>query len=323
MPNRPAPAAPAPRPSRPATDLEAVVDTLSFEPVLHFQAGIGASQRLVVGSRSRAPLYLSHGGAVAVHHAPSGWRGQLGPGELLFLPQGGRHEVATDPAAPPQPMLEYAREHLHDGRRTFTVEHEAPVAGVCGSFFWTHELLAQPLMARLPPVVHLRGEGRSQAWLAPMAQLMRWLTNLRDGGAGVGMSESANAVLRHVLLALLKPPGAVATPGPGMPQDLRPDAGITPALRAIHTRPAQAWSVQALAALCHMSRTAFCTRFAQATGETPLRYLTRWRMAHARELLQDRRLTLDQVAERVGYSSGFAFSKAYKRETRSSPRAAS
>jgi transcriptional regulator GlxA family with amidase domain len=44
-------------------------------------------------------------------------------------------------------------------------------------------------------------------------------------------------------------------------------------------------------------------------------------MAQARRLLEDRRLSLDQVAERVGYSSGFAFSKAYKRETHSSPRA--
>lgn len=301
-------------PTRPGADLEAVVDTLSFDPVLHFQSGIGAAQRLVVDSRSRAPLYLAQGDALAVHHTPSGWRGTLRAGELLFLPHGGRHEVATDPHSAAQPMLEFARTHLHDGRRTFTVEHPAPVARVVGSFFWTHELQAQPLVARLPPVVHLQGH---HAWVEPLSQPMRWMTDLPRGGAALGLNESVNALLRHVLLAQLTADAGADAP----PQVPRPDAGIAPALRAIHTEPAHDWSVKALAELCHMSRTAFCERFALAVGDTPLRYLTRWRMAQARRLLEDRRLSLDQVAERVGYSSGFAFSKAYKRETRSSPRA--
>lgn len=299
-------------PSRPGADLEAVVDTLSFDPVLHFQSGIGAAQRLVVDSRSRAPLYLAQGEALSIHHAPSGWHGTLRAGELLFFPHGGRHEVATDPHAPAQPMLEFARTHLHDGRRTFTVEHPAAVARVFGSFFWTHELQAQPLVARLPPVVHLQGH---HAWLGPLSQPMRWMTDLPGGGAAVGLNESVNALLRHVILAQL-----AADPAADAPQAVQADPGIAPALRAIHTEPAHDWSVKSLAELCHMSRTAFCERFAQAVGDTPLRYLTRWRMAQARRLLEDRRLSLDQVAERVGYSSGFAFSKAYKRETRSSPR---
>jgi AraC-like DNA-binding protein len=310
------------RPARDGADLEAVVDTLSFDPVLHFQAGLGASQRLVVDSRSRAPLYLSHGEAVQVRHAPSGWQGSLGPGELLFFPHGGRHELATDLQAPALPAMEFARTHLHDGRRTFTVEHPAPVASLFGSFFWTHELLAQPLIAQLPPVVHLGcNRSISQRWLAPMSQLMRWMTDLHAGGSAVGVNESANALLRQVVLALLKQPASAAQDGMTL-QAFRPDAGIAPALRAIHTQPARDWSVARLAALCHMSRTAFCERFGLAVGETPLRYLTRWRMSHARRLLEDRTLSLDQVAERVGYSSGFAFSKAYKRETQVSPRAA-
>lgn len=300
------------RPARPGADLEAVVDTLSFEPVLHFHSSVGASQRLLVDSRSRAPLYIAHGGAVMVRHVPSGWQGSLQPGELLFLPHAGGHEMATDWQAPLRPMMEFARTHLHDGRRTFTVDHPAPVAGVCGSFFWTHELQAQPLLAQLPPVVHLRD---AQGWLAPMSQLLRWMTDLRGGGAAVGIDESVNALLRHVVLSQLRHT-ADATPPP-----LQRDAGIAPALRAIHTQPAREWSVKGLADLCHMSRSVFCERFGQAVGDAPLRYLTRWRIAQARRLLEDRTLSLDQVAERVGYSSGFALSKAYKRETSTSPRA--
>lgn len=319
---RPVPNATTLSPARPGADLEAIVDTLSFDPVLHFQAGLAASQRLVVDSRSRAPLYLSHGQPVHVRHTPSGWQGELRPGDLLFFPHGGHHEVATDLSAPPMAAMEFARTHSHDGRRTFTVDAPGASARVFGTYFWTHELEAQPLLARLPRVVLLQPDGCSEfQWLEPMSQLMRWMTDLHAGGSAVGVNESANALLRQVVLAVLRYAAKAGNDLPAL-RSLRQDAGVAPALRAIHTEPSRDWSVPQLAALCHMSRTAFCERFGESTGEAPLRYLTQWRMAKARQLLADPSLSLDQVAERVGYSNAFAFSKAYKRETKASPRAA-
>ncbi len=312
------------RPRRTGADLGALVETLAFDPVLHFQVHVGASQRLSVRSRSRAPLYLAQGADLTVRHPPSGWQGTLREGELLFLPQGGAHEVATDPDAPPVSVMDLARAPLHNGRGTFVVEHPAPVASVVGTFFWTSDLMAQPLIAQLPPVVHLRRGGcGSERWLAPMAQLMRWMTDLRHGGHGVGMTETVLALLRHVMLATLTHDAHRVHEPDAMPCAGTPhDPALLPALQAIHTQPSQAWTVDRLAALCHMSRTAFHARFVRATGRAPFRYLTRWRMNQARRLLDDSILTLDQVAERVGYSSGFALSKAYKREMHKSPRAA-
>lgn len=311
----------APTTPRPGADLEAVVDTLSFEPVLHFQAGLAASQRLVVDSRSRAPMYLSHGGPVHVRHTPSGWQGVLRPGDVLFFPHAGRHEVATDLDAPAVPAMDFARSHSHDGRRTFSIDPPDATTRVFGTYFWTRELEAQPLLAGLPRVVMLQPDGCSEfRWVEPMSQLMRWMTDLHAGGSAVGVNESANALLRQVVLAVLRFAEKNGRDLPAL-RTLRQDAGIAPALRAIHTEPAREWSVPGLAALCHMSRTAFCERFGAAVGEAPLRYLTRWRMTKARQLLTDPALSLEQVAERVGYANAFAFSKAYKRETKASPRA--
>jgi AraC-like DNA-binding protein len=69
---------------------------------------------------------------------------------------------------------------------------------------------------------------------------------------------------------------------------------------------------ETLAASAGMSRSAFALRFKELLGETPLEYLTNWRMYKATGLLQED-VKLFEVAKTVGYDSDAAFSKAFKR----------
>ena len=62
-----------------------------------------------------------------------------------------------------------------------------------------------------------------------------------------------------------------------------------------------------------MSRTAFAVHFSEQLGVSPIQYLTEWRVAEARRLLQDRRLSVATIAERLGYQSEAAFRRTYKR----------
>jgi AraC-like DNA-binding protein len=68
-----------------------------------------------------------------------------------------------------------------------------------------------------------------------------------------------------------------------------------------------------------MSRSAFAARFAQLVGDPPLRYLRRWRIQKAIDLLQQRERRVSEVAVAVGYESDVAFSQAFKREVGHSP----
>jgi AraC-like DNA-binding protein len=68
-----------------------------------------------------------------------------------------------------------------------------------------------------------------------------------------------------------------------------------------------------------MSRSAFASRFARLVGEPPLAYVTRWRMQKAAGLLRQSSATLADIAERVGYDSEAAFSKAFKRAVGTAP----
>src|SRR5580700_1261133 len=98
------------------------------------------------------------------------------------------------------------------------------------------------------------------------------------------------------------------------------DPKIGAALKAMHERVENPWTVETLAAAAGMSRSAFALRFKELLGETPLEYLTNWRMYKATGLLQGNDRKLLEVAKSVGYDSDAAFSKAFKRVLGAAPR---
>jgi AraC-like DNA-binding protein len=90
------------------------------------------------------------------------------------------------------------------------------------------------------------------------------------------------------------------------------------ALSAIHDRVNTPWTVESPEA-AGMSRTAFAVRFKELLGQTPLEYVTEWRMQKAMQLLRRRDKKLIDVARSVGYESDAAFSKAFKRVVGANP----
>ena len=91
------------------------------------------------------------------------------------------------------------------------------------------------------------------------------------------------------------------------------DPQIGAALRAVHADVNSSWTVESLAAAAGMSRSAFAARFKELLGQTPLDYVTEWRMQKAVLLLKEEDKKLVEVAQSVGYDSDAAFSKAFKR----------
>ena len=90
-----------------------------------------------------------------------------------------------------------------------------------------------------------------------------------------------------------------------------PQIGVS--LRAVHANVNNPWTVESLAEAAGMSRSAFAARFKELVGQTPLDYVTEWRMQKALSLLKQNDKKLVEVAQSVGYESDAAFSKAFKR----------
>ncbi|MBW8731536.1 MAG: AraC family transcriptional regulator [Terrabacter sp.] len=92
------------------------------------------------------------------------------------------------------------------------------------------------------------------------------------------------------------------------------------ALAALHDEPGHPWTLDVLAAHVHVSRATLSRRFSELVGQSPMAYLTHWRLARAADLLRSGSLSVEQVAHAVGYANAFAFSAAFKREHGSAPR---
>lgn len=97
------------------------------------------------------------------------------------------------------------------------------------------------------------------------------------------------------------------------------DPVVGPALRLLHHQPAEPWTVESLARETGVSRAALARRFTTLVGEPPMAFLTSWRLALAADLLLEPGATVGSVAHKVGYSSAFALSAAFKRVRGSSP----
>ncbi|WP_086666783.1 AraC family transcriptional regulator [Lentzea kentuckyensis] len=85
------------------------------------------------------------------------------------------------------------------------------------------------------------------------------------------------------------------------------------ALRLMHDAPAHPWTVANLAAEVGVSRAALARRFTASVGESPMAYLTNWRIALAADMLRETDHTVGSIARKVGYANAFALSVAFKR----------
>ena len=111
-------------------------------------------------------------------------------------------------------------------------------------------------------------------------------------------------------------------PRPVVAADPAPrDLAVERALGLMQANLSRRWTVRSLAKAAGLSRAAFARRFARSLGESPIARLARLRLEDAARVLVQSDASLAEVASRVGYSSEFAFSRAFKRHHALSPAA--
>lgn len=91
------------------------------------------------------------------------------------------------------------------------------------------------------------------------------------------------------------------------------DRKLALAIEAMHAKPQIAWTVDELAKKAGMSRSAFAARFKDVVGQTPLAYLTEWRIYQAARLIERNADRLSVIARHIGYRSEAAFTKAFRK----------
>lgn len=251
------------------------------------------------GSRV-VPFHLITRGTVTLRTGPQASRA-LPAGELVALFGDDAH-VLGEGRARPKSLRDALRGVLRpeDGRAV-------TAAMVCGVFL-LHDAEHNPLVRALPPVLQLAVGGAT----APF--VVRGVADLLVAELQAERRR-AWVVARLVELLCAEAALSVATSAAPAPNWLRAtqDRQVGAALDAFHAAPGTDWSVARLARHAALSPSRFAARFRDLTGHGPMAYVARWRLDLAARLLRESTAGIEQVANRVGYRSLPAFSRAYRR----------
>jgi AraC family transcriptional regulator, alkane utilization regulator len=232
----------------------------------------------------------------------------LRAGDLAALPMGAAHWVKDSPATTAPSLTSIlARHGVVDGELRFGGDDGPLTEIVCGVFALEGARSA-PWIERLPRVVVSPGAARGGDWRSAAAAALRQEARQPSrGGAAV-----VNRLLESLLADALRVELAAFASDAVAPGQAVADRRIGRVLASLHERPEEPWTVDDLARVATMSRSAFSERFRSLVGEAPMRYLSGLRLARAAQLLRSTDTTVAEIARRVGYGSEEALSRAFK-----------
>ncbi len=232
----------------------------------------------------------------------------LREGDFVVLAHGSHHCLRSSPTARAVPIDGLSFAQVTDDAYVHRDPGCIQTVLICGVVEFADPMPA-PLLQVLPDVLHMpRGSTDLDASVKATLDLMQIEVSAWRSGAETVVIRLAEVLMVQAVRFWLQSDD-VRT---GWQRALR-DARICRALAAIHRESGKPWTVESLAAHVGMSRAMFSERFTALLGVSPGQYLTRWRMQVAAQWLRDGKLSLGEVASKLGYGSDAAFSRAFKR----------
>jgi AraC-like DNA-binding protein len=232
-------------------------------------------------------------------------------GDLVVLPHGDTHTIADDPESAVPALDDLLAEHPGEQRSQLRLGGDGPHTRLLCGGFALGDTGREPIFQLLPRVLRLEGDAiAGTAWLSPLLTMLQGEASAGDAGSTAVLTKIADVCLTQALRVWLV--GAERT-GLLETGQLR-DAGIAKAVAAIRSRPAEPWSLDGLARLAGLSRSAFAGRFRMLIGEPPMRYVMKARLSLAAGYLATSSRSMYEIALLSGYDNESTLSKAFRRE---------
>ena len=275
-------------------------------------------------------------GPVWLHAAAGDAPQRLDTGDIALMARGCTHWLSTAPSldgltvmtavpalpddgpplpGPPLPGPGDAPSAAHAAPPAVAASAE-PLPRVIGGAYqlWNEPL--HPFFRQLPDWVLVRRD--ELPTLGPLSLVLGLLQQeaIHDGPAAQtivhGLMDAAFGHLLRVVMARQQAQGV------GWGHALA-DPAIARVVSRMQAEPEQPWTLERLARDAGLSRTALAERFREALGDTPLNHLRTLRMQRAMHLLSETSDPLERIAQAVGYTDAFSFSKVFKRVTGQAP----
>lgn len=268
--------------------------------------GLGKSSQAVAFHLVRKGAFTLRVSAHELH--------RVSAGEMAIVFGGAAHTMSDGRAVAPCPVERLIGTYRPDraGRRSSPNGTRL----VCGVFSVANAEL-HPLFASLPPVLLARPSGEGGSWQSnQVAELLVRELDRREPGGPYAISRLVELLCLEALRLHVSTSESMI---PGFLRGLT-DSATSRAMRAIMERPGVAISVATLARSAGLSPSRFAARFREAVGQSPIEFATRWRMDLAARWLVETDWSVGEIADRVGYESPAAFSRAFSRLAGQSPK---
>ncbi len=284
-----------------------VLHALRLEDSFYSRSDLGAPWGIEIPSRNCTGFHFVAQGSTWILCEDRHF--QLEAGDMVFFVHGQKHSIASAPDVPLAPVESLHREMV--GSRSCRLKHGGDgerALVLCGGMRFEPE--DHPLLNLLPHILLLRGkEADNGAWLQLSIETMRKEASSSRVGSESFLTRLAELLLIESIRRWME-----------SNSDLRQgwlaalmDPQIGRVLALMHRESDRQWTIETLSSEAAMSKSVFCERFREAVGVPPLQYLTRLQMQLAMRWIRTQRMPLYEVAERLGYGSEAAFSRAFKR----------
>ena len=293
--------------------LSEVMRSVRLEGSVFFRSQLTAPWGIDLPAANEPRFHIVLEGRAWLHSTRMAEPREIPVGSAILLRDGEDHWIADDPGTTRVESEVAATaylqgEPLFQGART-------DCHMLCGRFGFDRAI-RHPLFETLPELAVISGKSAGGLdWLRNTGALMDDEMVHARPGSSVAMDRICELFLVQVLRHLIDDPTQIA----GFVAALD-DLHINRALAAIHQHAAKPWSLDELAGVAGLSRSAFANRFHTLVGMPPKAYLTMWRMQKARALLRNPFKLLGQIADEVGYSSDVALIRAFQRHFGKSPK---
>ncbi|MBS1032829.1 AraC family transcriptional regulator [Gluconobacter cerinus] len=233
----------------------------------------------------------------------------LSAGNAVFLPQGSAHQIFSDPRVLVQDIDYCDVMALSDTICAVACSSGTPQTIFFGGCMEFDLGGLQGLVPLMPELMMIDATSQRYLELMPILTAMEQEARAgRMGDAGI-LARLADVVMAVIVRGWVE---CGCSNSSAFVTALR-EPKLSRAILALHRHPGRDWTVAELAAESGLSRSVFAKQFQEMIGVAPLHYAGELRMRIARTWLTYDRMSIENVADKLGYTSQAAFSRAYKR----------
>ena len=235
----------------------------------------------------------------------------LEAGDIVILPHGNAHLMGNGPPVTPIDSAPHLKQVFAEGRILSQLGGGGETTKLVCGYLTCDPQLGYVFLAGLPSIikVHIR-DSPSGKWLEDTFRYSVEQAEASGPGGAAVIAKLSELLFVETLRRYIAQLPQTQT---GWLAGVR-DPDVGKALALLHRQPAQPWTIASLADEVGVSRSVLAERFRHFLSDTPMGYLTRWRLQLAAQVLTSTSKSVAEVAGHVGYESEPSFNRAFKRE---------